>query len=165
MIDFTKPKFFICAEIGAVVAAVDLQRLREASRAAREIAEFRGFAMALHDFDTIERLERANENGGGGFGRFTHDVEHEVVAVIEENVDMAGREVHRADARSGPAKMVPSRIARRIRLGLNDAATDTADREIVHDHFANQEARELNGVFREFGAPNPANRDLWVLLV
>lgn len=165
MVDFTEPEFLVRAKVDAIVAAVDLQRLRQTSRAAREIAEFRGFAMALHDFDAVERLERANENGGGGFGRFTHDVEHEVVAVIEKNVDMAGREIHRADARRWPAKMVSSRIARRIRLGLNDAATDTADREIVHDHFANQEARELNGVFREFGAPNPANRDLWVLLL
>ena len=47
MIDFAKPKFFVRAQINAVVAAVDLQRFRKAARAAREIQKFGGFAMAL----------------------------------------------------------------------------------------------------------------------
>src|SRR5438067_13891395 len=39
------------------MAAIDLQRLREAARPAREIEEFGAFAMALHDFDALEPLE------------------------------------------------------------------------------------------------------------
>src|SRR5690349_18367732 len=50
-VDFAKPEFFVFAEVHAVVAAIDLQRLREAARPAREIEEFSGIAVALHDFD------------------------------------------------------------------------------------------------------------------
>src|SRR5579864_1027706 len=53
MIDLAKPKFFVCAEIDAIMAAVDLQSLREAPRAAREIQKLGGFAMPLHDFDAF----------------------------------------------------------------------------------------------------------------
>jgi len=60
MVDFTEPEFLVRAKVDAIVAAVDLQRLRKTSRAAREIVEHGGFAMALHDFDTFERLEGAN---------------------------------------------------------------------------------------------------------
>src|SRR5579859_5460316 len=67
MIDFAEPEFFVFAEIHAVVASIDLQGLREAAGTAREIEERGGFAMALHDLNSFERLESANQNGGGGF--------------------------------------------------------------------------------------------------
>ena len=141
MVDFAKPKFFIPTKIDAVMAAVDLQRLRETPRAAREIQEFGGFAMPLHDFDSVERLERTNQNGRGGLRALADDVEHEVVAVIEKNVDVAGSEIHRADARRGPAKMMSGGVARRISFGFHDAPADAPCREFVHHYFADQEAR------------------------
>src|SRR5262249_11544059 len=52
IVDFAEPEFFIRAEIDAVVAAIDLQRLCQAPRTARKMQELGGFAMALHDFDS-----------------------------------------------------------------------------------------------------------------
>lgn len=43
----------VSAEIDSVVPAVDLQGLCEAPRPAREVQEFRGFAMPPHDFDSF----------------------------------------------------------------------------------------------------------------
>lgn len=157
MVDFAEPECFIGAEVDAVMAAVDLQSLREAPRAAREIEKPRGFAMTLHDFDAFERFERANQNGGGGFGGLAHDIEHEVVAVIEKNVDVAGSKIHGTDARRWPAKVMPGRIARRISFGLDDAAADAPLRQFVDDDFADKETRERNGIFGKLGAANAAN--------
>src|SRR5690348_12394804 len=89
MIDFAEPEFFVFAEIHAVVAAIDLQRLREAAGTASEVQKRGGLATALHDCDSFERFERANQNSRRGFGRLADDVEHEVRAVVEENVDVS----------------------------------------------------------------------------
>ena len=159
VVDFAKPEFFVLAEIHAIVAAVDLQRLREAPRSAREIQKLGGFAMVLHDFDAFEGLERANQNGSGSFGRLAHDVEHEVRAIVEENVDVAGSEIHGTNARCGPAKMMTGRVARRISFGLDDAAADTSAGQIVHDNFADEETRKFDSVRGKFGSANPADRD------
>src|ERR1041385_3443462 len=93
MVCFAKPQRSWAAEIDAVVTAIDLQRLREASRAAREVQKLRGFAVALHDFDAFERLERANQNGSGGFWRLAHHVEHKMRAIIEKYIDVAGSQI------------------------------------------------------------------------
>src|SRR5438132_1338144 len=69
VVDRAKPEFFVRAEIDSVVAAIDLQGFCETPRPAREVQELRGFAMPLHDFDSFKRLERANQNSCGGFGR------------------------------------------------------------------------------------------------
>lgn len=157
MADFTEPEFFICAEINAIVATIDLQCLCQAPRAAREIQELGGFAMALHDFDSFERLERANQDGGGDLGRFAHDVEHEVGAIVKENVDVAGSKIHGFDARRGAAEVMPGGIARRISLGFDDPAADAARGKFVHDDFADEEAREFDSVLGKLRASDPPN--------
>src|SRR5215469_2893103 len=141
IVDRAKPEFFVRAEIDAVVPAVDLQGLREAPRPAREVQEFRGFAMPLHDFDAFQRLERAYQNGGGGFRALAHDVEHEMGAVVEKNVDVAGSQIHRTDSRRGSPKMMSGGIARRISFGLDDTPADASGGKFVHHDFADQETR------------------------
>lgn len=164
MADFAEPESFVFAEIHAVVAATDLQSLRKAAWTAREVQEHGGFAMALHHFNSSDGFESANQNGGGSPGRFADDVEHEVRAVVEENVDVAGSEIHGLDARRGAAKMMTRGIARRIGFGLDDAAADAPGREFVHDDFADEETRELDGVRRKLGTANPANGEFRRLL-
>lgn len=159
IVDFAEPEFFICAEIDAIVAAIDLQRLSQSPRTAREIQELGGFAMALHDFDSFERLKRAYQNGRGRFGRLTYDVEHEVCAVVEENIDVAGTAIHGFDARCGAAEMMTGGIAWRIPFGLDDPAANAADGKFVHYDFANKEAREFDSVLGKLGAANAANGD------
>ena len=159
MADFAEPEFFVFAEVHTIMAAIDLQSLREAAWAAREVQERCGFAMALHDCDSFERFEGANQDGGGGFGRLAYDVEHEVRAVIEKDVDVAGGEVHGFDARRGPAEMMAGGITGRVGFGFDDAAADATGGEFVDDDFADEETRELDGVRGKFGAANPANEN------
>ena len=122
------------------------------SGAAREVEQASGAAMVLHKLDAIERFEGANENGGGGSGRLTHDIEHEVGAVIEKNIDVALSEIHGADARSRAAEVVAGGITGRIGFGFDDAATEASGGEIVDDDFADEESREGDGARRKFGA-------------
>src|SRR5215472_1604444 len=159
MVDRAKPEFFVRAEIDSVVAAIDLEGLRETPRPAREVQEFSGFAMPLHDFDSLQRLERADQNGSGGFRALADDVEHEMSAVVEKNMDVARGKIHRADSRRGSPKMMSGRIARRISFGLDDATADPSGRQFVHHHFADQEARKLHGLFGEFRAADSPNGD------
>lgn len=136
-----------------------MQGLREAAWTAGEIEEFGGLAMTLHDCDSFEGLKGANQDRGGGFGRFADDVEHEVSAVIEKNVDVAGSEIHGLDAGRGAAEMMPGGIARRISFGFDDAAGDATGGEFVDDDFADEETRKSDGVRGKLGAGNPANGD------
>ena len=139
------------------MAAVDLQGLREPSRAAREIEKARGLAMPLHELDALEGFERTDQDGRGHTLGFADNVQHEVRAVVEENVDVAGRQMHGTDTRSRAAKMMPCGIARRISLGFHNAAAYAASGQVVDHHFANQETRELDGTGRKFRAEQPAN--------
>jgi hypothetical protein len=159
MADFAQPERAGSAKVEAIVAAVDLEGGGEASGPACEIENSSGLAMALHEFDAFERLEGADKDRGGDSGGLADDIEHEVRAVIEKDVGVAGREIHRANARSWPAEVMSGRIARRIGLCFHDATAEAARREIVHDDFPDEEASELDGVMRKFGASHAPNKE------
>ncbi len=146
----TEPERAGSAQVEAIVAAVDLQRGGEPSGTTGEIGKAGSFAVALHDFDAFEGLERANQDRRGGGRELAHDVEHEVRAIVEENVGMARGEIHRADARRWAAVVMTRGIARGIGFGLDDAAADASCGEIVDHDFANEESREFNRVMRQF---------------
>ena len=57
------------AEIDAVDAAVDVQRLREATGAAGEIVETIRAATALHFGDAFERLQCTNQDAAADPGQ------------------------------------------------------------------------------------------------
>jgi len=141
------------------VAAVYLKGGGKPSGAASKIKRPSGLAMALHEFDAIEGFERADENRCGDSSGLTHDIQHEVRAVIEKNVGVAGSEIHRANARSRAPEMVPGRIAGRIRFRFHDAAAQPARRKIVDDDFSNKKAGELDSVRRKGGATKGAKRE------
>jgi hypothetical protein len=104
----------------------------------------------LHEFNAFERFERPDENGRGGPSGFADHVEHEVSAVIEENIDVAWRQVHGANARRGAAKVMAGRISGRIRFRLHDAPAQAAGGDIVNHNFAEKKAGERDGARREF---------------
>src|SRR5207247_3965465 len=114
MAGFAQPERAGSAQVETVVAAVDLKSRCEASGAAREVEKPNGFAVALHEFDAFERFERTDENRRGYSGGLADDVQHEVRAVIEKNVGVAGSKIHRANTRRGPAEMMSRGIAGRI---------------------------------------------------
>ena len=144
------------------MAAVDSKGGCEATRAASQIQKASGVAMLLHELDSIERFYSTNENGGGYSGGFADDVEHEVRAVIEENVGVALREIHGANARRGSAEMVTGGVTGRISFGFDDAATDAPGGKIVDNHFPDEEAGESYGGLWELRAAEAADGKLCV---
>ena len=114
--------------------------------------------MLLHQLDAIERFNGANQNRRGGSGALADDVEHEVRAIVEENVRMAMGEIHRANTRRGPAEVMARRVARRIRFCFDDAAADASSRKIMDHHFADEKAGEGDGIGGKFRAAKRTDR-------
>jgi len=151
MSDGAEPERTGSAEINAIVTAVDLESGGEAARAAGEVEKASGFAMSLHECNSVKGFESADENGGGGSGRFADYIEHEVRAVVEKNVGVALGEIHGADARRGATEMMAGGIAGRIGFGFDDAATEASGGEIVDDDFADEEAGKSDGARGKVG--------------
>jgi hypothetical protein len=156
-----EPKRAGSAEVQAIVAAVDEKGGSEAAGAAGEIEKTSGVAISLHQFDAVKGFEGANEDGRGCAGRFADNVEHEVRAVIEKDVRVALREIHRTNAGSGAPEVMTGRIARRIGFGFHDAAAEAPDGKVVDDDFADEETRESYGVLRKFRAAETADGKFW----
>ena len=140
------------AQVHSIMTAINPKSGGKASGAAREVEQASGAAIVLHKLDAIERFEGTNENGGGGSRRLTHDIEHEVGAVVEKNINVALGKIHGADARGWAAEMVAGGITGRIGLGFDNAAAETPRGEIVDDDFADEESREGDGARGKFGA-------------
>jgi len=135
-----KPQLTGSAKIQAVVAAVDLQGLGEASGAAGEVQQTSSLAMFLHQGNAFQWFQRANQDTPGDARPFAGDVEHEVRTVIEENVGVAGSEVHGTDSRRRAAIVMTSGIAGRVSFRFHDASAQTPGGKIVHNDFADEEA-------------------------
>ncbi len=159
MANFAQPERGGSAEIYAVVVAVDLKGGSEASRAAGEIEKPGGLAVALHELDALKWFESADEDGRRGSSRLANDIKHEVRAIVEKNIGMAGREIHRTNARSWAVEVVTRRVAGRIGFGFHDAAAEAAGGEIVDDGFSNEETGELDGVIWKLGTAEAADRE------
>jgi hypothetical protein len=157
MVAFSEPERALGAEVKTVVTAVDLERGGKAARSAGQIKKSRGLAVALHELDAIDWFESPNEDGRGDSSAFAHDIEHEVRAVVEKNVGMARRTIHRTNAWSRAAEMMSGGIAGRIGFCFDDAAAEAASGEIVDDNFSDQEARQLDGISRKFSATESAD--------
>src|SRR5271163_4140551 len=116
--------------------------------------------MTLHPLDTIERLECANQNTARSSFRFAGNVKHEMRAVVEKYVRVAGRLIHRANTWGRPAKMMPGRIAWRIRFGFDNSATESAARQVMDDDLADKKTRQLDCVLRQFCSLELTNLEL-----
>jgi len=141
------------------MATVDLKSGSEAPGAAGEIEESSGLAMALHELDAFERFEGADEDSGGDSGTLAHDIQHEVRAIVEKDVGVAGGEVHRADARSRAAEMMSRGIAGRIGFRFHNTAAEAARGEIVDDNSSDEEASESDGARWKLSAAEAADRE------
>ena len=161
MVAFAEPKRTLGAEVKTIVTAVDLKRGGKAAGTAGEIKKPSGLAVLAHDLEAIKWFERPDEYGRGDSSRLAHDVEHEVRAVVEKNVGMAGRKIHRANARSGAAEMMSGGIAGRIGFCFDDAAAETAGGEFADDDFSDEEARQLDGISRKFSPTESADHQLF----
>ena len=115
--------------------------------------------MALHELEAFERFESADEDCGRDSGRLAHNVEHEVRAIVEKNVGVAGGEVHRTNARSRASEMMSRGIAGRIGFRFHNAAAEASRGEIVDDDPSDKETSEIDGVRWKFSAAKAADRE------
>jgi hypothetical protein len=152
MAGFAKPELAGGAEVEAVVATVDFESGGEASGAPGEVEKPNGLAVALHERDALKWFDSADEYSGSDPGGFADDIEHEVGAIVKENVDVSRGEIHRANPWSRAAEMMSGRIAWRIGFCFHDAAAQAPSREIVDDDFSDEESCELDGICRKIGA-------------
>jgi len=150
--DRAEPERTEGTEVCPVEGAVNAQSGGEATGTAREVEQARGFAVTLHLLDSFQGLEGADEDATADSGGLRADVEHEVIAVAEIDVGVATAEKHRAIARSRTAKVVRGGVARRVGLGLDDAAAKAGAGEFANDDFADQKTGQLDGVRGEFDA-------------
>ncbi len=159
MVRDAKPKGTGSAEVEPVVVAVDLQGRGETTGATGEIEKASRLAMALHEFDAFQRFEGADEDRSRGSGRLADHVQHEMCTVVEEDVDVPRSEIHGANPRGGATEMMPGGISGWIGLSFNDASAEAASGKVMDDDFADEEARENDGVMRQLGSMQTSDRE------
>jgi hypothetical protein len=142
--DFAEPQWAGGAEVDAIDPAVDVQSLGQTARAASEVVEFVGAAAALHFGDAFERFECANQDAATYSGRFGAYIEHEVVAIGEVDVGVAGAQEHGRCARSRTAVVVGGRITWWVGFGLYNAAGHSEAGEVANDDLTDEVSRELD---------------------
>lgn len=143
-----EPERPLSAEIETVVTPIDLQGRRQAPRTARQIQKTMGLAVALHELDAFQRFKGADQDGRRDSLGLAHNIQHEMRAIVKENVSMARCEIHRADARCWPAVVMTGGIARRIRFRFNDASAEASGRKFVDDDFPDEEACQSHCIHR-----------------
>jgi len=117
-------------------------------------------AMFFHQLNAFQWFDRANQNPARGTRRLGAYIQHKMRAIIKKYVRMPGFQIHRADPWSRPAKMMPGRIARRVRFRFHDAPTHSPRRQFVYHHFSNQKPRQLNRIAGQFRPPQPPDHAL-----
>jgi hypothetical protein len=147
-----KPQRAGCAEVHTINTLVDAKCGSHAAGAAREIKQADGAAMAAHQFDSFEGLDRAQKHSGAYAGFLAGNIHHERRAVNEINVRVTVLEKKRTIARCLAAEGVAGRVAGEIGFGFNDSPAQTPGGEIANESFANQVACELLGINGQLAA-------------
>jgi len=79
--------------------------------------------------------------------------------VVEEDVDVPWSEIHGANPRRGATEVMAGGISRRIGFGFDDASAEAASGKVMDYNFADEEARQSDGVMREFGSMQTTDRE------
>jgi hypothetical protein len=127
-----------------VVAAVDAHRLAEARGAGRDQAIVGDVtAQAAHRLGPEDGLAGAQQDRLAHARPRAHDVGAPVHAVGEIDVQVRGRAVHGLGPRGRPAITVGAGIDRAaVRLELDEADADAADRAVVDEETSDEIARD-----------------------
>jgi hypothetical protein len=157
------------AQVEPIQPAGDAQRRGESSGAARKFRQgcwgffgrsrvpaFNG-TVALHPLDAFERFESAQKNSLANAFGLAGNVEHVVIAIDKINIGVPALAKKRAIARCHSAKRVAGRVADQVSFGFDNASAKANRRQVVHQGFANKEARELDGIDRQLATPEAAN--------
>jgi hypothetical protein len=155
---FGEPERSGFTEIDTVEASINLQGGSQPAGTACEVEEASRFSANFHLLYAFDGFERANEDASADARQFGGHVEHEMIAVGEIHVRMTPVEKHGAIARSWSAKVMCGGIARRIRLGLDDASAEPSLGEFADDDLANEKPRQGHRGDGQFGASKPTEQ-------
>jgi hypothetical protein len=113
-----------------------IERLAEATRPRAQQRRVVDTPSRAHSFDVMRGLERSQKNGGSDLILVAHDVGAPVDPVRAVDVEPSARTEHRRVASCPTAVRMARRVVRRVRLRLDDDATDTVDEERPADEVA-----------------------------
>ena len=124
----------IGAQVDAVVAAVDPERLAQLAGPVGEEAIRLAASAAPHDLDTAQRDQPSQQDGLGiAVGAGDH-IGAEVHAVREVDVEVSGRPEHRRVARRSAAEGMAGGVVGAIRLDFDDApCARSRDEDLVEE--------------------------------
>ena len=113
-------------QVGAVVASVQRQGLRQLARPRAQGDRVGAAAARRHRRQTCERFERTDQDQPVAAPVLGHHVEHPVQAVVQVNIGRARRVGVEENPRRGAGRRVAGRIApRRVAFDLDDPADAT----------------------------------------
>jgi len=115
--------------------------------------------MALHDLDSFERLNRANQYSAACARAFARNIQHEVHAVIEIHIHMPMPEKKRPVPPRGPSKMVPCGISWRIAFRFHNPSAEPPLRQIANHDLSDEKSRKRQRVARKLFPGNAAQFD------
>ncbi len=144
------------AQIQTVSRLLDAHRLSQSPGSAGEIHKARYAAIALHDFDTLDRFERPDQHSGANAGLFARDIHHPARTIGKINVGMASCKKKRAVSRRPASKSVRGRITNGIRFRLDDPPAHPPFSQIVDQCFSEQVTCEFNRIDGKLSTPKAA---------
>ena len=145
------------AEVEAVQAAVDFQRLGKPAWATCQVAYPQDIPATLHMFHAFQGLKSTDENTAARAREFGGDIQHEVIAIAEVDIGVAAAQEHRPIAGRLAAKMVRCRVLWGISLGLHDAPTESCCWQFSDDNLAHKKLRQRDGIGGEFSPAEEAD--------
>ena len=129
------------AQIDAILATVDFHRLAQFGGSIRQLPQFVNAASPAQNCLSDRGFECANENCLANPRRPANGVDAEMATVNEINVAMPRLAKHHTVARRLPRKTVAGRVAREIRLGLDDRPAAGTGRRIADQPVSKQSRR------------------------
>ncbi len=140
------------AQVQPVVPQVDAQGFAQAPRPARQVAQTRGVAGALHVRNAGYWFEGAQQDAGTDAGSFARNVEHIRGAIAQVDIGMTGFQKKGAVARGHAAERMTGRIGLEIGLGLDDASAEQPLARLTDDDLAQKESGERDRIARQHPA-------------
>ena len=151
---YGQPKRAGGAQVQAILAEIHLKCLGQTAGALADIREAR--RGGGHGFDAFERLDGAQKNSGADTGRFAGDIQQERRAVGEIDVRVPSLQKERLIAARLADEGMSGGVADRIGFGFHDAPAEPYGANVMDQNFADQVARQLDGIGRELGAAETA---------
>jgi hypothetical protein len=138
-----EPKWAVATEVHAVEPFRDAEGRGKTAGAARQVKQSPCTAVSLHQRNSLNRLDSAQQDARADSRRFARNVQHEMIPISEVDVSVAAIEKERTISRSEPSKGMRGGITGKIGFRLHDTATQHGPAEIVDQSFPDQKPRQF----------------------